>query len=581
MPTTSSPTPSTLRAWGSRLLVALLATTPVLLTGPVPAAKAAAATFVNSDITSVAAGDNHTCVLKGIPGSAAVYCWGSNFNGQLGDGTTTDRTSPVPVADVTGGFTNSGIVAVSAGSMHTCVLRSEGGSSKVYCWGANHQGQLGTGTTTSATTPVAVAAGATYSNSGNAWLSAGGSHTCVTRNDGVTDFDVLYCWGNGQYGRLGDNDDQAHRVVLPQKVDNNGSFTNTGITEVSAGGQHTCARKGNAVYCWGNNYGGQLGDGTTALAKQPVAVSTTFVANNAYYEISSRDEHTCAVKDTAASAALYCWGKNNDGRVGVGATHSAVSHPQLVVQGARTSTTSMSVDNPPVLQRRSVAAGGQHTCAIQGGGSPGVVYCWGDNNTGQLGDGTSNQRLVPTLVAAGQMTNSSIVSVASGYGHTCAVKGSMMSGVVYCWGFNVSGQLGIGTTTFSSSTPVLVAGGASSGAGAGAGSSSGAGTSTASAPSLHWVTLDTNGGTCRVDGTPVSTSIRTPYLGYRYIPSADECTKDGHAFSGWAKKSEPGTVLRLPRLIDMNGNTWRYFIADDHDLVAVWVSPGGASIIRT
>ena len=99
--------------------------------------------------------------------------------------------------------------------------------------------------------------------------------------------------------------------------------------------------------------------------------------------------------------------------------------------------------------------------------------------------------------------------------------------------------------------------------------------------SLYWTSLDTNGGTCRIDGVNVSSTIRTPYLGYRYIPSADECTRDGHAFSGWAMKTDPGTVLRFPRLIDLNGNVWRYFIADNYDLIAVWVTPGGAASIRS
>ena len=567
-----------------RLLVTVLAATPVWFAAPVPAANAAAAAFTNSDIASISAGYSHTCVVKGVGPAAAVYCWGSNSSGQLGDGTTTDRNTPVPVAD-NGGFTNDNIVAVAAGGLHTCALRSESASSKLYCWGANTRGQLGDGTTTQRLTPVPVSNNAPYTNSGNTSLSLGGSHTCVTRVGGG-DIEVLYCWGYGQNGRVGDGDTNNHDVLLPLKVVDNGAFTNTLIKEVSLGSQHTCARKSNVVYCWGvNSPGGRLGDGTLTERTSAVAVAGTAggaaTDNTDYREISSGEEHTCAIRDVGASASLYCWGRNDEGQLGLNNT-TDVSVSALVNQGDRGSTGAMSVDNPPVLARRTVGTGSKHTCAIQGSGNPGVVFCWGDNFRGQLGDTTTTDRLTPKQVSAGAMgTNTSIKSVAAGGSHTCVIKGGAMTGVVYCWGLNFNGQVGDGTNGFANSrnTPVLVVGGAAPPTtGPTSGSSS---TTSASGPSLYWASLDTNGGTCRIDEVPVSTSVRTPFLGFRYIPTADECTKDGYAFSGWAKKTEPGAVLRLPRLIDMNGNTWRYFIADHYDLIAVWVSPGGTASFRT
>jgi hypothetical protein len=96
--------------------------------------------------------------------------------------------------------------------------------------------------------------------------------------------------------------------------------------------------------------------------------------------------------------------------------------------------------------------------------------------------------------------------------------------------------------------------------------------SNATGPSLFRVSLDANGGACIVDGASVTAATSVPFLGYRYIPSADECTKPGHTFAGWANKTDPTTVVKLPRLIDLRDNTWRYFIADNHDLIAVWTT---------
>lgn len=137
-------------------------------------------------------------------------------------------------------------------------------------------------------------------------------------------------------------------------------------------------------------------------------------------------------------------------------------------------------------------------------------------------------------------------------------------------------------TVFYSTTPCSFGGGGGGGGfGGGQNNNQNQNNATARIVSLYWSTLDTNGGSCRVDGVTITSSVRTPFLGYRYIPSADECAKSGFAFGGWAQKSDPGTIMRFPRLIDMNDGLWRFFIVDNYDLVAVWVSPAGAAVFRS
>ncbi len=200
---------------------------------------------LTSGVTSVAAGNVHSCALTS---AGAVKCWGTNTNGQLGDNTQTNRLTPVAVSGLA-----SGVAAIVAGAAHTCALTTGGA---VKCWGKNSWGQLGDNTVTQRLTPVSVSGLA----SGVVAIAAGQFHTCA-----VTSAGLVKCWGNNTNGQLGDN--SVTQRLTPVTV----SGIASGATAVAAGNAHTCAVVSGGVKCWGLNANGQLGDGTQNQSLIPVS----------------------------------------------------------------------------------------------------------------------------------------------------------------------------------------------------------------------------------------------------------------------------------------------------------------------
>jgi alpha-tubulin suppressor-like RCC1 family protein len=298
----------------------------------------------------LATGNAHACALD--PDGAA-YCWGQNGDGRLGDGTNTSRLEPTPV---TGGHA---FTRVYAGYSHSCGITTGGES---YCWGWSGWGEIGAGFDSEQTAfpePTRVLGGHTFQQ-----LALGHEFTC-----GITTAGTAYCWGLGSDGRRGDNDGYCCRTQ-PVAVATDSSFV-----RITAGRAHSCALTGagNAL-CWGLNTSGQVGIGSTASPQWvPAPVDTDL----AFTAIDAGGAHTCA---RTATGTAYCWGSNNQGRLGDGTQTNRLS-PAAVAGGHA------------FLDPR---AGGVHSCAIA---SSGLAYCWGGNARGQLGDGTTTMRTQPTLVA--------------------------------------------------------------------------------------------------------------------------------------------------------------------------------------
>ncbi|MDM8531619.1 hypothetical protein QUF63_10645 [Anaerolineales bacterium HSG25] len=352
---------------------------------------------LSNGIIAISSGYDYTCVLTNQGG---VKCWGYNNYGQVGDGTTYYRTSPVDVIGL-----NSGITAITSSSYHTCALTVQGG---IKCWGNNSSGQLGDETTTNQTTPVNV----TGLNSGIAAISAGGTHTCALTVTGT-----VKCWGYNNSGQLGDGQPDIEITKM--------SELNNTPTILVTSDFHSCVLTDQGgVKCWGRNGHGQLGDGTTTNRITPVDVSGL---NQGVTSVAVGSSHSCAL----TSSGVKCWGNNSSGQLGNGTTNSYTTPV--------TSLNSGSI---------AIAVGDLHSCALT---SSGGIKCWGDNSSGQLGDGTTTNHITAVDVIG---LSSGVVAITAGDSHSCALANN---GGVKCWGYNGFGRLGDGTTTVRT-TPVEVIG---------------------------------------------------------------------------------------------------------------------------
>lgn len=300
---------------------------------------------IGGGVSEIASGSEHTCALS-VEG--AVVCWGANFSGQLGDGTNLNRNMPVGVSGLSGG-----VSAIAAGSEHTCAVTA----GAVKCWGANNSGQLGDGTNVKRSMPAGISAIPVAVTS----IVAGSEHTCVLTADGS-----VWCWGANFSGQLGDGTNVNRSV--PVRV----SRLLGAASEIAAGSEHTCAlARTGRLACWGANFSGQLGDGTTIKRNTPSLIVSGL--SQPASRIAAGSEHTCA----AIPDGVKCWGANLSGQLGDG-TNINRSTP-VGVSG--------------ILGNVSeILAGSSHTCALS---TSGAMMCWGANFSGQLGDGTNLNRVTP------------------------------------------------------------------------------------------------------------------------------------------------------------------------------------------
>ena len=303
--------------------------------------------------------------------------------------------------------------AIAPGGEHTCALHQTGA---VSCWGGNASGKLGNGTNNSSPVPAQVPSIADATA-----ITAGTNHACALHQTGT-----ISCWGNNSNGQLGNGQSgRNERSLVPAQV-----LSITDATAIAAGQDHSCAlHRDGTISCWGQNYRGELGDGSRNDSSVPVKVVgiTDATAINTDYE------HTCALHQTGA---VSCWGTNNKGQLGNGTTRDS----------------SIPVKVTGITDATAIAAGGsvnsEYSCALH---RDGTISCWGYNNHGQLGNGQSGRgerSLVPVQVLS--ITDATAIS--AGIWHSCALH---QGGTISCWGSNDWGQLG-NVTYADSSVPVQV-----------------------------------------------------------------------------------------------------------------------------
>jgi alpha-tubulin suppressor-like RCC1 family protein len=347
--------------------------------------------------STLAAGGSHTVV---VTPDGNVWTWGANGSGQLGDGTTSGKTTPTQVTSMTD------VIAVAAGTSHTLVLRDD---RTVWVWGNNSYGQLGDGTTSPGrTSPYALGLTDIIA------IAAGEYHSVALESNGT-----VWTWGRNQNGQLGDGTNTNSTIPLAVG-------TLSGITAIGAGGGHTLVVKPDAtVWGFGLNTNRQLGDNSTTNRSTPVQMQGVTGAA----AVSGGTYHSVVLK---SNGTLMAAGYNGQGQLGTGSTSSQNLPVAVAVLSNIT----------------AIAVGHSHTLARK---NDGTVWSWGQNNVGQLGDGTITDRSTPAAIAA----LSSIALIEAGpENHNIAVT---TDGTVSVWGSNTSGKLGDGTTS-ERRTPVSISG---------------------------------------------------------------------------------------------------------------------------
>jgi len=347
-----------------------------------------------------------------------LYCWGYNENGEAGNGTTIDQLIPIKILE--------NVDSVFFESSHSAAITENG---DLYCWGYNKNGEAGNGTTDKQLTPMKV-----LENVVSVSLTDYNSAAITSNRE-------LYCWGANRYGQVGNG--TTTDQLLPTKVLEN-------VTSVSFESSQSAAITENGdLYCWGHNGSGQVGNGTTELQLTPVKVLSDVNSVSIFNFSSFSSSYMYMMAAITGNGDLYCWGHNGSGQVGNGTTELQLT-PVRVLENVRTVTAT------------SYGGRGDGVGNLAATTTNGDLYCWGWNTSGQVGNGTTGTQLIPVKVLSDVsfVSLSASVSVVSGVQSYNYRTGNMAAitadGDLYCWGANRSGQVGNGTTSEAQCTPEKV-----------------------------------------------------------------------------------------------------------------------------
>lgn len=358
-----------------------------------------------------------------------MAAWGENRNGCLGNGTTT--TSLLPVKALVGGaLAGKTLVKVCAGSDFSLGLTSEG---KLFAWGQGIDGQLGVNSQSSSSVPVEVTASGALAGKTIVSMAAGSSHALALTSDGQ-----VFAWGVNGYGQVGIGSPDF-RILSPVALGSAGVFDGKIVVAISAGGDHSMALTSEGrVFTWGMNYSGELGDGTSiSYSRLPLEVMTSEeLAGQTIVAIAAGLSHCLAL---AADGRLFAWGANGGGKLGINSTRDSHVPTAVIMSGA--------------LAGKTVTAitGGWHSLALT---ADNMLFAWGYNTYGELGNGTLSDSWVPVAVnQSGVLSGKTLSVIACGSYHSVVMN---PAGNCYTWGQNTQGQLGNNSTT-DSPLPVAVA----------------------------------------------------------------------------------------------------------------------------
>ena len=390
------------------------------------------------DATRTVSGTNRTCAIL----SNNVWCWGKNNMGQLGDGTTSDSNIPVKVRSI-GDMKYGKIIDIFTAQHHSCVLTQLGSNKKVYCWGSNEDGQLGNGSSGAGNySSVPVGVGGTLAGKDVTSIGGTGDVSCAIVSG------KIYCWGRNNMGQLGfGNPGNPGFRATPVQINSGGHNrlpSNYFATKLATGGsrsQTMCTiTTEKRAYCWGLARFGQMGIGPISGNHYSYATrvkdleNVTDISQDGYTWASDHAyvSHTCAI----ASGRVYCWGGAGRGQSGPLGHGAFGAHFQPV-----------QVNGLPGVPLR-IEVGIAHSCALVNDHGNKNVYCWGDNKLGQLGTNSNTPQFStsPKTVhvgIGGLPPTESVVDIAAGANRGCAIMTNKRS---YCWGLNENGQIGDGTS---------------------------------------------------------------------------------------------------------------------------------------